>query len=245
MFKAKLVDCNQTIGDNILNKEKGDIAMMLSEKIHQLRKKKGLSQEALASQLTVSRQAISKWELGESIPDTENVVQLSKIFGVSTDYLLNDEYDSDNDIPAVRESTQNIKAEYNRKAKIASFVMLGIGAVGIITLLILMSVIPAYRAVRHTVNPSELAEGLEIPIYELPQHLIHPDIPWSLFPNWQEEETLTWWTGNVRGTGHLGGFLRTYNLTWLFVLCCFLVVGGGTLMLFVSRKRAERNGIIL
>lgn len=64
---------------------------MLGEKIHQLRKEKGLSQEELAGQLTVSRQAISKWELGESTPDTENVVQLSKIFGVSTDYLLHDE----------------------------------------------------------------------------------------------------------------------------------------------------------
>jgi len=62
--------------------------MMLNEKIHRLRKGKGLSQEELASQLTVSRQAISKWELGESVPDTENVVQLSKIFGVSTDYLF-------------------------------------------------------------------------------------------------------------------------------------------------------------
>jgi len=218
--------------------------MMLSEKIHWLRKQRGLSQEELASQLTVSRQAISKWELGESIPDTENVVQLSKIFGVSTDYLLNDEYDSDNDIPAVRESTQTIKAEYNRKAKIASFVLLSIGAVGIITLLILMSVIPAYRTVRHTVNPSELAEGLGIPIYELPQHLIHPNVPWNLFPDWQEEETLTWWTGNVRGTGHLGGFLRTYNLTWLFVLCCLLVVGGIVMRLLIFRKRAARKRIV-
>ncbi|MCL2188422.1 MAG: helix-turn-helix domain-containing protein, partial [Defluviitaleaceae bacterium] len=42
--------------------------MMLNEKIHRLRKGKGLSQEELASQLTVSRQAISKWELGESVP---------------------------------------------------------------------------------------------------------------------------------------------------------------------------------
>ena len=78
--------------------------MMLNKKIHQLRKEKGLSQEELASQLTVSRQAISKWELGESVPDTENVVQLSRIFGVSTDYLLNDEYESDKDIHAVKEN---------------------------------------------------------------------------------------------------------------------------------------------
>ena len=214
---------------------------MLNEKIYQLRKRKGLSQEELASQLTVSRQSISKWELGESVPDTENVVQLSKIFCVSTDYLLNDEYKSDNDIPAVKESAQNIKAEYNRKGKTASFVMLGIGVVGIITILILMSVIPAYRAQRHTVNPAELAEGLGIPISELPQHLIHPNVPWSLFPDWQEEETLTWWAGNVRGTGHLGGFLQTYNLTWLFVLCCLLALAGIIMLLWVFKKRPKQK----
>jgi len=64
---------------------------MLGKKIQQLRKDKGLSQEELASALTISRQAISKWELGESMPDTENVVQLSKLFGVTTDYLLIDD----------------------------------------------------------------------------------------------------------------------------------------------------------
>ena len=62
--------------------------MMLGKKLYQLRKEKGMSQEELAGQLTVSRQAISKWELGESIPDTENIVQLSEIFKVTTDYLL-------------------------------------------------------------------------------------------------------------------------------------------------------------
>ena len=52
-----------------------------------------MSQEELASRLTVSRQAISKWELGESTPDTENIIQLTRIFSVSADYLLNDEVD--------------------------------------------------------------------------------------------------------------------------------------------------------
>ena len=67
--------------------------MMIGEKIYSLRKSNKLSQEELASHLTISRKAISKWELGEAIPDTENVVQLSKIFSVSTDYLLIDDYD--------------------------------------------------------------------------------------------------------------------------------------------------------
>ena len=67
--------------------------MTLSEKLLYLRKKHGLSQEQLAMQLTVSRQAISKWELGESLPDTDNIVQLTRIFNVTEDFLLNNELD--------------------------------------------------------------------------------------------------------------------------------------------------------
>ena len=62
--------------------------MTLGEKIHILRKQSGMSQEQLAERITVSRQAISKWELGESLPDIDNVVQISRVFDVSTDYLL-------------------------------------------------------------------------------------------------------------------------------------------------------------
>ena len=67
--------------------------MKLGEKLQRLRKQNGLSQEQLAGQLTVSRQAVSKWELDETMPDTDNVVQLSRLFGVSCDYLLRDEVD--------------------------------------------------------------------------------------------------------------------------------------------------------
>ncbi|MCL2202498.1 MAG: helix-turn-helix domain-containing protein [Defluviitaleaceae bacterium] len=50
--------------------------------------KSGLSQEALADQIGVTRQSISKWELGQALPDTEKIVQLSRLFGVATDWLL-------------------------------------------------------------------------------------------------------------------------------------------------------------
>ena len=62
--------------------------MLLGEKLKKLRKARGLSQEQLADQLNVSRQAISKWELGESTPDTDNLIALSDYYGVSLDYLL-------------------------------------------------------------------------------------------------------------------------------------------------------------
>ena len=67
--------------------------MKLGEKLQRLRKQSGLSQEQLAGQLTVSRQAVSKWELDETMPDTDNVIQLSRLFGVTCDYLLRDEVD--------------------------------------------------------------------------------------------------------------------------------------------------------
>ena len=62
--------------------------MTFGEKLQALRKARGWSQEELAQQINVSRQALSKWESGASVPDTENVVALSRLFGVSTDYLL-------------------------------------------------------------------------------------------------------------------------------------------------------------
>lgn len=62
--------------------------MNLSEKIMMLRKKEGWSQEELASHLQISRQAVSKWESGQSMPDTDKIIQLSQLFHVTTDYLL-------------------------------------------------------------------------------------------------------------------------------------------------------------
>lgn len=65
--------------------------MILAEKIIQLRKQNGWSQEELAENLGISRQSVSKWESGLSIPDLERIVKMSELFGVSTDYLMKDE----------------------------------------------------------------------------------------------------------------------------------------------------------
>lgn len=77
--------------------------MKLSEKILEQRKLHGLSQEDLAEKLCVSRQTISRWELGSAMPDASNLLQLSDLFGVSTDYLLHEDYQSDQDLPKVQE----------------------------------------------------------------------------------------------------------------------------------------------
>ena len=65
--------------------------MTLGAKLQNLRKQTGMSQETLAGQLGVSRQAVSRWELDISLPETENIIKLAKIFNVSFDYLLNEE----------------------------------------------------------------------------------------------------------------------------------------------------------
>ena len=64
--------------------------MILADKLIDLRKKNGWSQEDLADKLDVSRQSISKWESAQSVPDMNRILKLSEIFGVSTDYLLKD-----------------------------------------------------------------------------------------------------------------------------------------------------------
>ena len=69
--------------------------MILADKIIRLRKKNGWSQEDLANKMSVSRQAVSKWEGAQTIPDLEKILQLSVLFGVTTDYLLKDEIEDE------------------------------------------------------------------------------------------------------------------------------------------------------
>lgn len=65
--------------------------MNISDRIRSLRKMKRMSQEQLGEVLGVSRQVVSKWESGQSVPDIDNIIQMSGVFGVTTDYLLKDE----------------------------------------------------------------------------------------------------------------------------------------------------------
>lgn len=74
--------------------------MILADKIMTLRKKAGWSQEELAARLNVSRQSVSKWEGAQSIPDMDKVVQMSRLFGVTTDFLLKDELEIEEHTPS-------------------------------------------------------------------------------------------------------------------------------------------------
>ena len=100
--------------------------MTFAEKLLQLRKREGYSQEELAHKLEVSRQAISRWEMGSAVPDSINLLHISKIFKVSTDYLLNDDYESDEDIPKVKEQNKILQLNLSKIAIIAQAASLNV-----------------------------------------------------------------------------------------------------------------------
>ena len=127
--------------------------MILADKIISLRKKAGWSQEELAEQLGVTRQSVSKWEGAQSVPDMDKVVQMSRLFGVTTDFLLKDEIEEQAAVPAeeksiLRRVTMEQAADYlaRRKAaapKVAFAVLLCI--VSPVTLLLLAAMSEAQR----------------------------------------------------------------------------------------------------
>ena len=105
--------------------------MEFGEKLQMLRKARGWSQEELAQQINVSRQALSKWESGASIADTENVIALSRLFGVTTDYLLLEESEAASAPAAVSAPMKEKKWPVPR---IAWLVVLFVSALGLIAL---------------------------------------------------------------------------------------------------------------
>lgn len=117
--------------------------MILADKIVRLRKQNGFSQEELAEKMNVSRQAVSKWESAQSIPDLSKILQLSQIFGVTTDYLLKEELeeeefslDSGTASENVRKVTMEQANEYlNQRTKFSLLIAVGV-------LLCILAVIP-------------------------------------------------------------------------------------------------------
>ena len=96
--------------------------MDVSEKILQLRKANGFTQEELAEKLNVSRQSVSKWESGQSVPELEKLVALSEIFQVSTDHLLKpSELDQLSIKTEMLEKQQQELAAENRKRREKQF----------------------------------------------------------------------------------------------------------------------------
>ena len=83
--------------------------MTLSEKLYSLRRKQGLSQEALAEKLDCSRQVISKWENGTTTPDAEMLKKYSELFGVSIDYLVKEDMEESTSTQTAGQNNGNEK----------------------------------------------------------------------------------------------------------------------------------------
>ena len=90
--------------------------MKFGEKLVNLRKSHGYTQENLAEKLGVSRQAVARWEADDTVPDITMLLGICEIFHVSADYMIHSDYESDEDIPAVREKSNEVQAakEKNR-----------------------------------------------------------------------------------------------------------------------------------
>lgn len=112
--------------------------MKLSEKILLLRKRQGLSQEALAEQLHVSRQAVSRWEMGTALPDAANLLQLSDLFGVTADYLLREELEGAADAPP----PQPARSRPKRRVRFLGIGMALAGLAGNLTFYVMSRFIP-------------------------------------------------------------------------------------------------------
>ena len=128
--------------------------MILADKIANLRKKNGWSQEELAEKMQVSRQAVSKWEGAQTVPDLEKILALSRLFGVTTDYLLKDEledeeFTDDTDRAPVKRvslALANEFLEWRKKAakRIAAGTFLCVIAVIPLLLLAAATTVPEY-----------------------------------------------------------------------------------------------------
>lgn len=204
--------------------------MKLSDKILTLRKKQGMSQEELAEKLNVSRQAVSRWEMGAAQPDASNLLQLSRLFGVSADYLLNDDYaerqkmSAESAIPeedpkvstenAVRESGQGIlvagAAKKADRGRIAGLCAAGIGLLGNLVVYLLSR------------------------IYLVP-------VPWTSY----DESGRKWyhWSGGHTGRSYVH-FIRHYELEFLAVLFWVMAVAGLALFFLLPVIRQERKDVI-
>lgn len=161
--------------------------MTLGQKIQALRKGHGWTQEELAGKIAVSRQALSKWESDVVIPETENIIQLGRIFHVSTDYLLLDDCGSEDSMPA--------SGPEGKTRVIVGACIVGVSLLGLLIIGILSSVLDAVY--------------IEKPA----------DVEW------------------VRAYSGLLGFLKTYRLGWLFILCVISAVCG---FLLILRPRFEK-----
>ena len=120
--------------------------MTFGEKLTRLRKREGLSQEALAEKLGVSRQAVSRWEQGTALPDAAKLLPCAKLFSVNVEWLLDDTRNWEDQARALETAAQGVAAPAahgDRPWYIAGGIVTGAGALGLVAMGILSAVFPA------------------------------------------------------------------------------------------------------
>lgn len=169
--------------------------MNIGERILQLRKEKNLSQEQLSEKLEISRQSISKWESGQSIPEADKIIQLSEIFNVTTDYLLKGkEVKKDNPAVTVEKSLPVVHG--------SSFYAILSTSINIVGLVLMITLWKAWR--------TELPVGIGLMIQI---------VGITVF------EMASYWNKSVIGSGYGTAHLKYYSLNnWilLFMPVCYI-----------------------
>lgn len=132
--------------------------MSLAEKLVRLRKEKGLTQMELAGELHVSRQAISRWEVGDAMPGMDNLKLLSELYEVSVDFLLNDEL---TESPERRQDQKNAIVEIKSSKKTVKYKIFVICMAIIVLVIAVMAgaLVPRSRDQDQVVPMEEMCTG--------------------------------------------------------------------------------------
>lgn len=150
--------------------------MNLSEKLSFLRKEKGLSQENLADEMNVSRQAVSKWESGNVMPSLDNLIYLSKLYGVTIDSLIDDSQDLPPEpappepVPAEPVPSENPREEHPAFPFIRKYGWLTAFVLALIVTFILVICILRIQS---------QADDRTIPMQDLPTYIVGADEEYS------------------------------------------------------------------
>lgn len=192
--------------------------MQTGDQIQRLRKKQGWSQGELANQLNVSRQTVSKWELGEAVPDTENVCRLCKLFSVSADAFLQIDAAPPVDANASTAPRPSAKPSPKRDFLIGvALLLVGVLIVG--TLVTLSQIIPSQTKVYRQVTEADT---------RLSSELGEPSGETAV----TSKPRIEYWY--MQTTGFIP-FLHTYALHWALAVGLGCMLAG--VCLLVRQKR--------
>ncbi len=190
--------------------------MTTSEKLQLIRRREGLTQEQFAEKVGVTRQALSKWENGESLPDAVNLLSISRLFGVSIDRLLDDGADLDGPAP---DSGRKKYQEIGKK-----FILRTVGAMMVIIPALIILIMAVYASVSsaYWIIRSDGLSGNTATIYD-----------WSL-PADGAPVSVRYYSG-------LWALLYQANLWWFFWLLIAVAAAGVALIFLPQLKKAAEK----